>query len=153
METKKIIITGGATRIGKAIALGLANYNTQIVIHYSKSFNDAKKLKKELENLGSIVHLLKADLNNHKQTQKIISNAYKKMKGLNCLVNNASVFENDNLYNFSNTSFSKHTSSSGLFFYFPKGPCRTSNRASNKNNNHDVEFMVRVLPRWGTTEP
>ena len=30
------------------------------------------------------------------------------MKGLNCLVNNASVFENDNLYNFSNTSFSKH---------------------------------------------
>ena len=30
------------------------------------------------------------------------------MKGLNCLVNNASVFENDNIYNFSNTSFLKH---------------------------------------------
>ena len=108
METKKIIITGGATRIGKAIALELADYNTQIVIHYSKSFNAAKKLKKELENLGSIVHLIKADLNNHKQTQKIISYAHKKMKGLNCLVNNASVFENDNLYNFSNASFLKH---------------------------------------------
>ena len=37
METKKIIITGGATRIGKSIALELANYDTQIVIHYSKS--------------------------------------------------------------------------------------------------------------------
>ena len=50
METKKIIITGGANRIGKSIALSLANYDTQIVIHCSKSFAAAKKLKIELEN-------------------------------------------------------------------------------------------------------
>ena len=42
METKKIIITGGATRIGRSIALELANYNTEIVIHYSKSFCSKK---------------------------------------------------------------------------------------------------------------
>ena len=108
METKKIIITGGATRIGRSIALELANYDTQIVIHYSKSFSAAKKLKIELENLGSIVHLVKADLNNFKQTQRIISFAHKKMKGINCLVNNASIFENDNLFNFSDKSFIKH---------------------------------------------
>ena len=108
METKKIIITGGATRIGRSIALGLASYNTEIVIHYSKSFKAAKKLKVELESLGSNVHLLKADLNNYIQTKKIISSAYKKMKGLNCLVNNASIFENDNLINFSDKSFIKH---------------------------------------------
>ena len=47
METKKIVITGGATRIGRAIALDLASYDTQIVIHYSKSFTAAKKLKIE----------------------------------------------------------------------------------------------------------
>ena len=108
MEAKKIIVTGGANRIGRSIALELANYDTQIVIHYSKSFIAAKKLKIELENLGSIVHLLKADLNNLKQTQRIISYAYKKMKGLDCLVNNASIFENDNLNNFSEKSFLKH---------------------------------------------
>ena len=108
METKKIIITGGANRIGRSIALELANYDTQIVIHYSKSFSAAKKLKIELENLGSIVHLVKADLNNFKQTQRIISFAHKKMKGINCLVNNASIIENDNLFNFSDKSFIKH---------------------------------------------
>ena len=70
MEAKKIIITGGATRIGKSIALELADYDAQIVIHYSKSFLAAKKLKTELENLGSIVHLFKADLSNIKETQK-----------------------------------------------------------------------------------
>ena len=108
METKKIVITGGANRIGRSIALELANTDTQIVIHYSKSFIDAKKLKIELENLGSAVHLFKADLNNLRQTQNIIPFAYNKMRGLNCLINNASIFENDNLSNFSEKSFLKH---------------------------------------------
>tara|TARA_A100001011_G_C14173217_1_gene783480 strand:- start:309 stop:1064 length:756 start_codon:yes stop_codon:yes gene_type:complete len=108
MEAKKIVITGGANRIGRSIALELANYSTQIVIHYSKSLVAAKKLKIELENLGSNVYLFKADLNNLKQTQEIISYANKKMKGVNCLVNNASIFENDNLINFSEKSFLKH---------------------------------------------
>ena len=108
MEAKKIIVTGAANRIGRSIALELASYDTQIVIHYLKSYVAAKKLKTELENLGSVVHLLKADLNNLEQTQRIISYAHKKMKGLDCLVNNASIFENDNLNNFSEKSFLKH---------------------------------------------
>ena len=58
MTTKKIIITGGATRIGAAIAKSLANYETAITIHYNKSKGNALKLKKELENLGSEVYLL-----------------------------------------------------------------------------------------------
>ena len=108
MKIKKIIITGGATRIGAAIAKSLANYETAIAIHYNKSKGSALKLKKELENLGSEVYLLKADLNNLKQTQALLKLAYKKMKGLNCLINNASLFENDNLYNFTDKSFTKH---------------------------------------------
>ena len=86
----------------------MANYDTQIVIHCSKSFAAAKKLKIELENLGSTVYILKANLENFRQAQKIISQANKKMKGLNCLINNASIFENDNLINFSEKSFLKH---------------------------------------------
>jgi short-subunit dehydrogenase len=65
-------------------------------------------LKNELESLGSEVYLLKADLNNFNQTQKLLKVAYKKMKGLNCLINNASLFENDNLQNFSEKGFTKH---------------------------------------------
>ena len=37
METQTIIITGGATRIGAAIAEDLANGKNQITIHYNKS--------------------------------------------------------------------------------------------------------------------
>ena len=108
MEAKKIIITGGATRIGAAIAKSLAGYEVDITIHYNKSKNLANKLKKELEDLGSNVYLIKADLNNSYQVLRLIRDAFNKMRGLDCLINNASVFENDNLTNFNDKSFSKH---------------------------------------------
>ena len=108
MEAKKIIITGGATRLGSAIAKSLAGYDIDITIHFNKSKKLAKKLKIELEEIGSKVHLIKADLTNIEQINKIIPYAYKKMKGLDCLINNASVFEKDDLCNFTEKSFLKH---------------------------------------------
>ena len=108
MEAKKIIITGGATRVGAAIARSLAGYDVDITVHFNKSRNSANKLKKELEDLGSKVFLIKADLNKSYQAQKLVRDAFKKMRGLDCLINNASIFENDSLINFNDKSFSKH---------------------------------------------
>ena len=108
MEAKKIIITGGATRIGSAIAKSLAGYNVDIVIHFNKSKKLAQKLKTELEEIGSKVYLIKVDLSSINQVKKIVPFAHKKMKGLDCLINNASLFEKDDLENFSDKSFSKH---------------------------------------------
>ena len=108
MEAKKIIITGGATRVGADIAKSLAGYDVDITVHFNKSRNSANKLKKELEDLGSKVFLIKADLNKSYQAQKLVRDAFKKMKGLDCLINNASIFENDSLINFDDKSFSKH---------------------------------------------
>ena len=108
MEAKKIVITGGATRIGAAIAKSIASFDTKITIHYNTSKKDAGKIKSELENLGSEVFLVKANLENQKQTESLFKQAYQKMKGVDCLINNASVFENDNLLNFSEKSFAKH---------------------------------------------
>ena len=108
MEAKKIIITGGATRIGSAIAKSLVSFETKIGIHFNKSKSSALKLKKELEELGAETYLFKADLNNFNQTQILLKKAHNTMKGLDCLINNASIFENDNLENFSEKSFIKH---------------------------------------------
>ena len=108
MEARKIIITGGATRIGAAIAKSLAGYDVKITLHYNKSVKEVKKLKTELEGFGSEVFLIKADLSKIMQTKKIIPFAYKKMKGLDCLINNASIFEKDDLSNFNEKSFNNH---------------------------------------------
>ena len=83
MEAKKIIITGGATRIGAAIAKSLVSFNTKIAVHFNKSRSSALELK-ELEDLGAETYLLKADLNNFNQTNNLIKTAHKKMKGLDC---------------------------------------------------------------------
>ncbi len=45
MEARKIIITGGATRIGAAIASKLSGPNKEILIHYNKSKLKAESLK------------------------------------------------------------------------------------------------------------
>jgi len=108
MEAKKIVITGSATRIGAAIAKSLAGYDVKITLHYNKSTREVKKLKTELENFGSEVFLIKADLSKITQTKKIIPFAYKKMKGLDCLINNASIFEKDDLSNFNEKSLNNH---------------------------------------------
>ena len=108
MEARKIIITGGATRIGAEIARKLSGPNKEILIHFNKSKLKAEKLKKELTNNGSIVFLTKGDLSKENDIKKIIKYAKSKLKYFDCLVNNASLFENDKLDNFSLDSWSKH---------------------------------------------
>ena len=108
MEAKKIIITGSATRIGAAIATSLASNDVQITLHYNKSNKEVKKLKTKLEKIGCKIFLIKSDLSKIAQTKRIISYAYKKMKGLDCLINNASIFEKDDLFSFNEKSFNNH---------------------------------------------
>ena len=59
MEARKIIITGGATRIGAAIAEKLSGPNKEITIHFNQSKSKAENLKKKLHRFGTIVHLVK----------------------------------------------------------------------------------------------
>ena len=108
MEARKIIITGGATRMGAAIARKLSGPNKEILIHYNKSKLKAEKLKKELSSKGTKVYLVKGDLSKETDIKKIIKFAKSKLKNFDCLVNNASLFENDKLENFSLDSWSKH---------------------------------------------
>ena len=108
MEARKIIITGGATRVGAAIARKLSGANKEIIIHYNKSKSKAEILKKELETKGTKVYLIKGDLSKETDINKIIKFSKSKLKYFDCLVNNASLFENDKLENFTSKSWDNH---------------------------------------------
>jgi len=110
MEAKKIIITGGATRIGAAIAKKLSGSNKEIVIHFNRSKIKAENLKKKLQNYGTKIYLVKGDLSKEKDINKIIKFAKSKLKYFDCLINNASLFENDKLEHFKTDSWEKHIS-------------------------------------------
>ncbi len=108
MKNKNLLITGAATRIGKAIALHFAERGWNIALHYFKSSLQAKKLKKIIEQNRVKVALVKADLKNSKQTEKIITVARKKLGTIDCLVNNAALFEKDDIANFTTKSWNDH---------------------------------------------
>jgi len=108
METNKIIITGSATRMGAAIARKLSGPGVEIVIHYNSNKNNAEKLKKELNKNGTKIFLIKGDLSKEKDLKKIIKFSKSKLKYFNCLINNASLFENDNLRTFTSKSWDNH---------------------------------------------
>ena len=108
MEAQKIIITGGATRIGAAIAERLSGFKVQILIQYNKSKSKAENLRNNLEQKGSKIYLIKADLGKEKDVLRIVKFAKKNMGYLDCLINNASVFENDKIENFNSKSWNNH---------------------------------------------
>ena len=54
--------------------------------------------------------MIKADLSKDKDVKKIIKFAKTKLKYFDCLINNASLFENDKIENFSSESWEKHMS-------------------------------------------
>jgi NAD(P)-dependent dehydrogenase (short-subunit alcohol dehydrogenase family) len=108
VEANKIIITGAATRIGAAIAKKLSGPNVEIVIHYNKSKLNAEKLQKELKKNKTKVWLIKGDLSKENDLKKIIKFAKSKLKYFDCLINNASLFENDSLKSFTSKSWDNH---------------------------------------------
>ena len=108
MEANKIIITGAATRIGAAIAKKLSGPNVEMIIHYNKSRTNAEKLQKELKKNNTKVWLVKGDLAKENDLKKIIKFSKLKLKYFDCLINNASLFENDNLKNFTSKSWDNH---------------------------------------------
>ena len=66
MKNKNLLITGGATRVGKAIALHFAEKGWNIALHYFRSSSKARKLKK-------IIELRYLDMNQRVSIQAIIN--------------------------------------------------------------------------------
>ncbi len=51
-ENKRALVTGGSVRLGKAIAMGLAEWGADIAITYTRSKENAEKTAAEIRSLG-----------------------------------------------------------------------------------------------------
>jgi|CXWL01.1.fsa_nt_gi NAD(P)-dependent dehydrogenase (short-subunit alcohol dehydrogenase family) len=88
-----VIITGGAKRVGAAMAMYFARKNFDIALHYNTSKNEAESLQKEIKKTGVACEIFSHDLSDSKGFITLIDNIHKKMPHCNVLINNASVFE------------------------------------------------------------
>jgi NAD(P)-dependent dehydrogenase (short-subunit alcohol dehydrogenase family) len=91
------LVTGGAVRIGRAIALELAGHGCGIVVHYRRSAGPAAELCRALERMGVPAWRVKADLSTAAGCGQLIADAREKAGRLDLLVNNAAVFHKQRL--------------------------------------------------------
>jgi pteridine reductase len=89
---KTVLITGAALRIGRSLALAVAQAGGDVVLHYGKSRKEAESLREEIEAAGRKAFILQADLADPVQAAGLISRA-REHAPLFALVNNASIFE------------------------------------------------------------
>ncbi|MBY0003962.1 SDR family oxidoreductase [Priestia aryabhattai] len=90
-KNKVFIITGGGTGVGKATALKLADMGAKLVINYSNSEKEAKKVVEEILEKGSMAFAFKANVANENEVNEMIHQTIAQFGRLNGLVNNASI--------------------------------------------------------------
>jgi NAD(P)-dependent dehydrogenase (short-subunit alcohol dehydrogenase family) len=92
---KAALVTGAGKRIGRAIALGLAADGWSVAVHYGGSRSEAAAVVAEIAARGGKAVALPADLSREDAVAALIGEAAAALGPLGCLVNNASIFEND----------------------------------------------------------
>jgi pteridine reductase len=86
------LVTGGAVRLGRAIALALAGAGYDIALHYGRSAEAAVSTAEEIRALGAACHTVQADLRDAEALPGLVGAARAALPGLAALVNSASAY-------------------------------------------------------------
>ncbi len=92
-EWKVALVTGGARRLGKAFALGLAEWGYRVAVHYGSSKSEADETVREIGVAGGDARVFHADLRDPEQATSLIDQVIAEMGRLDVLVNSAAVME------------------------------------------------------------
>jgi NAD(P)-dependent dehydrogenase (short-subunit alcohol dehydrogenase family) len=91
------LVTGAGRRIGRALALAVAEAGFDVAVHHHHSTDEALSLAAEIEALGRRAHVLQADLGQEHQARALVGAARQALGAVTLLINNASVFEDDRI--------------------------------------------------------
>ena len=102
------LITGGARRIGRAIAEDLAAHGFAVAIHCNRSRDEAERLAESIVAAGGRATVVQANLENAEAAAGLIDVAADALGPISLLVNNASVFEPDGVEDFNAAVWDRH---------------------------------------------
>lgn len=92
LKNKTALVTGGGVRLGRAIALALAEEGVNLVIHYNRSEEPAKETAQKARAMGVDAIALEADFNNMDAVENLFPNAKKHFDVVDILINNAAIY-------------------------------------------------------------
>ncbi|SMO52859.1 SDR family oxidoreductase [Ruegeria faecimaris] len=108
----RALVTGAGIRLGRAMALYLAGRGYDVAVHYASSEQEASKVVAEIRALGCDAVALQADLLEEASVAALLPRASEALGGpITCLVNNASIFEYDNIHTATRQSWDRHMNS------------------------------------------
>jgi NAD(P)-dependent dehydrogenase (short-subunit alcohol dehydrogenase family) len=108
---KSALVTGAGRRLGRSIALTLAEQGFDIAIHYGRSADAAEATRKEIVGLGRRAVVLPADLGDEAQVGPLLGLAAQQLGPIGVLVNNASRFDRDEWHDATRKSWDAHMES------------------------------------------
>lgn len=112
MQQRRALVTGAGKRLGRAMSLCLAGRGYDVAVHYATSRDAANAVVEEIIGLGRNAIALPADLLDEDQTQALMGQAAAGLGGpITVLVNNASIFDYDNLTTATRESWDRHMGS------------------------------------------
>ncbi len=91
LEGKAALVTGAGTRIGQAIAIGLAESGCDVAIHYHGSAEGAAATAQAVRKAGRRAELLPADLSDAAAAHALADQAARALQRLDVLVNSAAI--------------------------------------------------------------
>ncbi|MFM9939153.1 MAG: SDR family oxidoreductase [Hyphomicrobiaceae bacterium] len=91
------LVTGAGRRIGRAIALELAQSDFDVVVHYGTSAAEAVEVARQVESRGRRAVAMACDLADATAVQGLVARAAAALGPVTCLVNSASIFLDDRI--------------------------------------------------------
>lgn len=88
---KTVLVTGAGTGIGASTAIMFAKNSYDVIIHYNKSYEKAKKVEEECKKCGVNTLLVKADITNELEIKEMINKILSKFSKIDVLINNAGI--------------------------------------------------------------
>jgi NAD(P)-dependent dehydrogenase (short-subunit alcohol dehydrogenase family) len=105
------LVTGAAKRLGRAMALRLAERGHDVAVHYSGSAEEAEATAEAIRSLGRRAVTLRADLTVEAEMQALLPRAAEALGPVTVLINNASIFEHDTITTATRDSWDRHLES------------------------------------------
>jgi len=107
-KPRSVLVTGAAKRIGRRLALDLAKDGWDVAVHCNASMAEAEEVAGYIREIGRRAVIVRGDLSAADVPDRLIAEASAALGGLTCLINNASLFEPDEVGTITQASWAEH---------------------------------------------